>query len=512
MSLKKTSSISMTINQNTSFVSRTNSQTFMLESFEELLDLYPLVSNELLAIPPVRSSSSGGSNLLQSLMASGCSQLMTQELPTPDGSYLNNNLQLASNSGTLANNNSISKTSFKVIKKCTDSEDEIQVTNEASLGSADSTVEDVPADIDQAVVGTAELTTEPMAFLQGLNSENLMQFSQQSVLREMMLQDLQSQVNTLPKLENHNIGGYNFSMVLDEPPKSHWMFSVKLNKLYIRMDKTFNVDVQFKAKMPIQPLNLRVFLCFSKDVSGPVLRCQNHLSVEPVTSQNIKVRESLLRCENPNSMYCGTAQGKGISERYSVLIPLNMCRSGNRSGGYVRQTLAFKFVCQNSCIGRKETCLVFCLENTSGDIVGQQVMEVKICTCPKRDRNQDERQMNGGKKRKSVAADATDEDEPDVKPSKLRRRTGSYKNDIKKEETESNDSHEVETITDWKVSYNNGEYSLAITCPKKECLLQSIEGMIKEAAAEVLRNPDHEGLRRHAKKLLALKNCAYKLP
>ncbi|XP_017131393.1 cellular tumor antigen p53 [Drosophila elegans] len=397
-------------------------------------------------------------------------------------------------------------------KISTDSEDDIHVTNEASLGSAESTVEDVPADIDQAVVGTAELTTEPMAFLQGLNSENLMQFSQQSVLREMMLQDLQSQVNTLPKLENHNIGGYNFSMVLDEPPKSHWMFSVPLNKLYIRMDKIFNVDVQFKAKMPIQPLNLRVFLCFTKDVSGPVLRCQNHLSVEPVTSQNAKMRESLLRCENPNSTYCGTAQGKGISERYSVLIPLTICRSGNRSGGHVRQTLAFKFVCQNSCIGRKETCLVFCLENPSGDILGQQVMEVKICTCPKRDRNQDERQLNGVKKRKTVA-DATDEDEPDVKPSKLRRRTGSYKNDIKKEETESNDSHEADTITDWNVSRNkNGEYRLAITCPKKECLLQSIEGMIKEAAAEVLRNPNQESLRRHAKKLLHLKNCAHELP
>ncbi|XP_016931580.4 cellular tumor antigen p53 isoform X2 [Drosophila suzukii] len=400
-------------------------------------------------------------------------------------------------------------------KISTDSEDDVHVVNEASLGSVDSAVEDAPADIEQAVgVTGSELTTEPMAFLQGLNSENLMQFSQQSVLREMMLQDIQSQVNTLPKLENHNIGGYNFSMVLDEPPKSHWMFSVPLNKLYIRMNKTFNVDVQFKAKMPIQPLNLRVFLCFTKDVSGPVLRCQNHLSVEPLTGQNVKMRESLLRSENPNSVYCGTAQGKGISERYSVLIPLNMCRSGNRSAGHVRQTLAFKFVCQNSCIGRKETSLVFCLENASGDIVGQQVMEVKICTCPKRDRNQDERQMNG-KKRKSLA-DVTDEEEQDIKPSKMRRRTVSYKNDIKKEETESNDSHDKDTsepISDWNVSTTkNGEYRLAITCPKKEWLLQGIEGMIKEAATGVLRNPNQENLRRHANKLLTLKKCANELP
>ncbi|KAI8045817.1 hypothetical protein M5D96_002006 [Drosophila gunungcola] len=189
MSLKKTSSISMTINQNTSFVSRNNSQTFLLGSFEEFLDLYPVVSNELFAIPPLRSSISGGSTLLQGFMASGNPHLMTQELPIPEGSYLNNNMQFASNFGNLANNISNAKSNTKILDKrqqsrnfaaltfilfglshrSTDSEDDIHVTNEASLGSADSTVEDVPADIDQAVVGTAELTTEPMAFLQGLN-------------------------------------------------------------------------------------------------------------------------------------------------------------------------------------------------------------------------------------------------------------------------------------------------------------------------------------------------------
>ncbi|XP_041633437.1 cellular tumor antigen p53 isoform X2 [Drosophila kikkawai] len=400
-------------------------------------------------------------------------------------------------------------------KVSTDSDEELQVTNEASLDSAESRPEGAgagAAGIEQAVEGASDLNAEPMAFLQGLNSGNLMQFSQQSVLREMMLQDLQSHVNTLPKLENHNLGGYNFSMVLDEPPKSHWMFSVALNKLYIRMDKIFNVDVQFKAKMPIQPLSLRVFLCFVKDVSGPVLRCQNHLSVESTSIPNIKERESLLRCENPNTVYCGSAQGKGISERYSVLIPLNMCRSGNRSAGYVRQTLAFKFVCQNSCFGRKETCLVFCLENASGDIVGQQVLNVKICTCPKRDRNQDERQLTG-KKRKSEPACSDEEDEPDVKPAKTRRRTASYRRKVK-EETESNDSNDEEMpASEWQVSRTaDGEYRLSITCPKKDWLLQSIDGMIKEAAAGVLQCPNQAKLRRHAHKLVSLKKRACDLP
>ncbi|BFF91497.1 cellular tumor antigen p53 [Drosophila madeirensis] len=390
------------------------------------------------------------------------------------------------------------------------SEDFNADTAENSVGSTDSNGEDGPI-IEEPIEAT-DLTTEPMAFLQGLNSGNLMQFSQQSVLREMMLQDFQNQSNSLPKLESHNIGGYNFSMVLKEPPKSHWVYSHITNKLYIRMDKTFNIDVQFKPLMPIQPLNLRVFLCFNKDVSGPVLRCQNHLSTEPVTNQNQKMRESLVRCENPSTTYCGSAQGKGISERYSVLVPLNLSPSSSRNGGYVRQTLAFKFVCQNSCLGRKETSLLFCLENSSGDILAQYVMSVKISTCPKRDCTQDERHATV-RKRKSLASSDIEED-ADVKPAKARRRTVSYKRDVK-DETESNDSHDTEQSLpiDWQVSRTpDGEYRLAITCPKKEWLLQNIEGMIKESAAQVLRSPTKPHLRSYAHNLLELKKRAFDLP
>lgn len=86
------------------------------------------------------------------------------------------------------------------------------------------------------------------------------------------------------------------------------------------------------------------------------------------------MRESLLRCENPNTTYCGTSQGKSISERYSVLVPLNMSRSSHQGGGFIRQTLAFSFACQNSCFGRKETCLVFCLENIRLAMQSQNIL------------------------------------------------------------------------------------------------------------------------------------------
>ncbi|XP_030370469.1 cellular tumor antigen p53 [Scaptodrosophila lebanonensis] len=383
------------------------------------------------------------------------------------------------------------------------------VVNEAENGS-DSTIED-NSSIDHAAGDNIDPLSpnESLAYLQGLHSGNLMQFSQQSALQELMLQDMKPHIDTLPTLENHNNGGYEFGMVLKEPPRSHWMFSVPLNKLYIRMNKTFNIDVEFKAKLPIQPLNLRAFLCFVKEVSGPVLRCQNHLSTDSAKG-NPKFHESLLRCANPATMYCGTSSGKSIVERYSVLVPLNQRPS---QGGHVRQTLAFEFTCQNSCFGRKETCLVFCLENASGDILGQQILHVKICTCPKRDRNQDERNLQS-QKRKMPSAAMSEDEEVEVSGTKSRRQNTSHL----KEEIDSNDSSEMDLTMppNWDLSSTSeGGYRLVIDFPKKGLLLQSIEGMIEKTATEILlstQKNESQFLHQHVNNLLDLKKYAMKLP
>nr|XP_043068212.1 uncharacterized protein LOC108128831 isoform X1 [Drosophila bipectinata] len=486
--------------RNSCTISRTNSQTYFFDD-PSGVDLSPIFDSDLFPVEsPVNFPDASA------LFASNSNQSSLNELQNNSAGIVALPSRIyVSDTGTWTDVNK----SYQTLPERHDSDEEYQSTaNEASLGSAP---EAASEGIEKAVADTGDLTTEPMAFLQGLNSGNLMQFSQQSVLREMILQDIQAQVSTLPKIEKHNTGGYNFSFDLVEPPKSDWTVSKTLNKLYIRMNKVFNVDIQFKARMPIQPLNLRVFLCFVKDVSGPVLRCQNHLSVEPLTDHNEKERENLLRCLNPNTIYCGTAQGKGISERYSVLVPLNVSRSGSRSGGYVRQTLAFNFVCQNSCFGRKESCLVFCLENASGDIVGQDYLNVKVCTCPKRDHKQEERQK-GALKRKIHESD-TEEDDTEDHPPKSRRLAESMHI---KEETASNDSYNAThrgLPQNWDVSQtDNGKYQLSITVPNKEWLLDSIEGMVKEAATKVLRSPNKDRLRSYAQSLLKLKKRAYELP
>ncbi|XP_043946937.1 uncharacterized protein LOC122817789 [Drosophila biarmipes] len=93
MELQRSSSISMTFNQNTAFVSRSDSQTLLLGAFEDCMEFIDL-NHELFQPPAVRSSNSGGGGggLIQSFVATGWPHLMTHVIQTPGGSQLNNNI------------------------------------------------------------------------------------------------------------------------------------------------------------------------------------------------------------------------------------------------------------------------------------------------------------------------------------------------------------------------------------------------------------------------------------
>lgn len=139
----------------------------------------------------------------------------------------------------------------------------------------------------------------------------------------------------------------------------------------------------------------------------------------------------------------------------------------------------------------------------SGDILGQEVLYCKICTCPKRDRNQDERNLQSNKRKLSGASD--DEEIESERGRKLRR--SAHRHDIK-EEIESNDSSDLHSVpADWQVSRSvDGNYQLVIKCGKKDLLLDSIEGMIEKTAVALLRNPQNSKLVQHANHLINLKS------
>lgn len=68
------------------------------------------------------------------------------------------------------------------------------------------------------------------------------------------------------------------------------------------------------------------------------------------------------------------------------------------------EPLKLQFTCQNSCSGgmnRKATSIVFTLENEYSEVFGRKIMNFKVCSCPKRDKDKDEEGLKAmPKKRK----------------------------------------------------------------------------------------------------------------
>merc|ERR1719412_2971453 len=83
-----------------------------------------------------------------------------------------------------------------------------------------------------------------------------------------------------------------------------------------------------------------------------------------------------------------------ISGRHSVITPFPEFQQ--QSGGISSSgcLLGYKFMDLGSCSGginRRETALVFTLEDADGNVLGRQVLQLRICTAPKRDLEQDEK-------------------------------------------------------------------------------------------------------------------------
>ena len=79
------------------------------------------------------------------------------------------------------------------------------------------------------------------------------------------------------------------------------------------------------------------------------------------------------------------------SKRLSVLVPFEKPQGGTHYCGHL-----FEFMCLNSDVGginRKPVKLIFTLEQEDGEgltVIGRYVIGLRTCSCPKRDKKQDE--------------------------------------------------------------------------------------------------------------------------
>ncbi|KAK0090915.1 hypothetical protein PV325_000081 [Microctonus aethiopoides] len=195
-------------------------------------------------------------------------------------------------------------------------------------------------------------------------------------------------------------GSFNFECLLSAQTRGKsCVYSSMLNKIFIDMEQ--RLPLRFKWDPPFEGFWLRVMLVFSEDRHrrDPVLRCHNHLATSSLSNQNVStnVLYHVVRCEHPNSFY------EEHNGHLSVSIPL-----GAPEPGCVYVPLDFQFYCKNSCssgMNRRATELVFTLETDNREVIGRRFLPVRVCSCPKRDKEKEEIerqeiQLSGCKKRK----------------------------------------------------------------------------------------------------------------
>ncbi|XP_058807199.1 cellular tumor antigen p53 [Phymastichus coffea] len=203
-------------------------------------------------------------------------------------------------------------------------------------------------------------------------------------------------------------GDYNFQLILnDQNLNKHWVYSQKLQKVFIHMEEV--LPLQFSWAPPQDGLWVRATMVYKLDQhrSQPVIRCPNHMAPDNNSNRNINPLQvkHVIRCTHSASTYEEAANG-----HLSVLTPLGIPEAGV---SYV--PMDFTFYCKNSCtsgMNRRPTELIFTLESQQNQILGRRKLELRVCSCPKRDKEKEEGETSsrdatvsvgsGSKKRKMV--------------------------------------------------------------------------------------------------------------
>lgn len=179
----------------------------------------------------------------------------------------------------------------------------------------------------------------------------------------------------------------NFMRLSDNPKHETWEHSKEMNKLYINMGH--KVKVGFTAvNISYEGLFIRAMPVYADPsfFTEPVRRCPNHASPTDSTNANIPehVRDHLVRVSHNAARY----ETDPKSNRLSVVVPFEKPQGGTHYCGHL-----YEFMCLNSDVGginRKPVKLIYTLEQGDGSVIGRWVVGLRTCSCPKRDKKQDE--------------------------------------------------------------------------------------------------------------------------
>lgn len=201
---------------------------------------------------------------------------------------------------------------------------------------------------------------------------------------------------------------------------AQYTHSTLLDKLFVRMNAL--CPVQFRCNtMPPDGCVIRALPVYTRPehVTEVVSRCPNH-QIQDNSADHLT--RHLIRAEQPGSdsvRYVLSSDGR---ESVSVAY----C---NPEIGSQYTTVFYKYMCLSSCVGginRRPITTVFTLETPDGVVIGRRCVEVRICSCPGRDRSQEERRKRKAnappgyvllpKKKKSSSVPSTSTAEPSGQP------------------------------------------------------------------------------------------------
>ena len=176
-----------------------------------------------------------------------------------------------------------------------------------------------------------------------------------------------------------------FTKLSESSKNRHWDYSAVLNKLYIDMNKSVQVEFHV-GPAPPPGLSIRALPVFSDAnyINEPVKRCPNHAVDTDPTNDNFSYKHHLIRVVGEDVSYLEDPNNHRLSVAFPVLAP---------AAGSEMISKQLKFMCLGSDVGginRRPTKVVFTLEDNEGGVLGRKVFDVRLCSCPRRDKQQEE--------------------------------------------------------------------------------------------------------------------------
>ncbi|CAO1429403.1 unnamed protein product [Diamesa hyperborea] len=212
-------------------------------------------------------------------------------------------------------------------------------------------------------------------------------------------------LNKLPMLDEvHTPWTFDVQLHSENSGKSSYMYSSKLNKVFVKLGSAMNVYVSYATIDSNTEVFVRAMIVYSNhdDLNEPVKKCPNHK--EQSLGCLPEIIPHILKCAVPETEYKGVENGVKFNERIAIVVPMKSLAEN--------EPLKLEFTCQNSCSGgmnRKMTSIVFTLEDQWQRILGRKLMNFKVCSCPKRDKEKEEGSVpkNLPKKRKADSVPST---------------------------------------------------------------------------------------------------------